>query len=198
MYQHALKLKAAINDGTSFVEVAQAQLEAIMIAINALSLVDSRNAWIVIPKSLSNTVRFIFCKPRFALNSSKVLHRRPALNHVPEGKYSSRKHDGEIVHLSDMQYDCALLRAQIDLIRKDPSILTSQGKSICLLIQCSIHIFSTEFLIPPALVVMRLVNMNFYEQALTTARTLGVNMTDTFSQLTVHCLRLKNTPDGTS
>lgn len=45
---------------------------------------------------------------------------------------------------------------------------------------------------------MRLVNKNFYEQALMTARALDVNMTDTFSQLTVHCLRLKNTPDGTS
>lgn len=27
-----------------------------------------------------------------------------------------------------MQHDCALLRAQIDLVRKDPSLLTSQGE----------------------------------------------------------------------
>jgi nuclear pore complex protein Nup160 len=198
MYQHALKLKAAIVDCASFVEMAQAQLEAIMIAINALSLVDSRNAWIVIPKSLSSAVRIIFRIPRFALTSFQAPHRHVAFNHVPECKYSSRKHDVEIVHLSDIQYDCALLRAQIDLIRKDPNVLTSQGRSIRSLIQCFNHISSTEFLIPPALVVMRLVNMNFYEQALTTARALDVNMTDTFSQLTVHCLRLKSTPDGTS
>lgn len=66
----------------------------------------------------------------FCSNRSQALHRRVAFNHVPEDKFSSRKRDVEVVHISDMQYDCALLRAQIDLIRKDPSVLTSQGKPI--------------------------------------------------------------------
>lgn len=57
-------------------------------------------------------------------------NRRLVLNHIPENKYSSRKYEVEIIHLSDMQHDCALLRAQIDLVQKDPSLLTSQGESM--------------------------------------------------------------------
>ncbi|KAF9452001.1 hypothetical protein P691DRAFT_795643 [Macrolepiota fuliginosa MF-IS2] len=162
MYQQAQKLAAKTSDVASFVEIAQAQLEAITIAINALSLIDSNRAWIVVPKP-NTTVR----------------NRRVTLNHVPDNKFSSRRYDAEIVHLSDMQYDCVLLRAQIDLIHKDPSLLSSQ-----------------EFLMPPTLIVMRLINMNFYEQALTTARALDVDMTDIFTQLTVHCLRLAGHSDA--
>lgn len=42
----------------------------------------------------------------------------------------SNKHDAEIIHLTDMEYDCALLRAQIDSVKQDPSILSSPGGSI--------------------------------------------------------------------
>lgn len=56
MYQQAQKLAMSIVDVVSFVETAQAQLEAIMVAINALSLVDSKNAWIVAPRSPATTV----------------------------------------------------------------------------------------------------------------------------------------------
>ncbi|KAJ3566967.1 hypothetical protein NP233_g6671 [Leucocoprinus birnbaumii] len=162
MYQHAQKLAAAIVDATSFAERAQAQLEAIMIAINALSLVDTKNAWIIVPKS-----------------NSSARNRHISLNHVPENKFSSRKYDSEIVHLSDMQYDCALLRAQIDLVRKDPGLLSSQ-----------------EFHMPPALIVMRLASLNLYEKALTTARALEVDMADIFTKLSAHCLRLTRSSDG--
>jgi nuclear pore complex protein Nup160 len=51
MYQQGQKLAGAIVDVASFVETAPAQLEAIMIAINALSLVDSKNAWIIVTRS---------------------------------------------------------------------------------------------------------------------------------------------------
>lgn len=49
---------------------------------------------------------------------------------------------------------------------------------------------------PPALIVIRLANMNFYEEALMTARALDVDMTDTFTQLTIHCVRLTRNADG--
>lgn len=198
MYQHALKLKAAIVDGASFVEMAQAQLEAIMIAINALSLIDSRNAWIVIPKSLSNAVRTVFSIPCFALTDPRLftdvlpLTMFPRTNSLLENVMLRLC----ISQICSMTVHCcghrlissARIRA-FWLLKASLSGVQSR---------LSDHISSSEFLLPPALVVMRLVNKNFYEQALMTARALDVNMTDTFSQLTVHCLRLKNTPDGTS
>ena len=49
MYQRARKLQHLINDPTSFSSLAEAQLEAYTVAINALSLVDEKNAWLVLP-----------------------------------------------------------------------------------------------------------------------------------------------------
>ncbi len=100
-----------------------------------------------------------------------------------------------------MQYDCALLRAQIDLVKKDPSLLPSQGKFTYQLHVSCYHSKIThlaEPLLPPALAVMRLTSMNLYEQALTTARALDVDMTDIFAQLTTHCLRLTRNRDSVS
>jgi len=50
MYLQSEQLASAVNDRKSFTR-AELSLEAIMIAINALSLVDSNNAWIIVPKS---------------------------------------------------------------------------------------------------------------------------------------------------
>lgn len=47
--------------------------------------------------------------------------------HIPESKYVSCKYDAEIIHLSDLQYNCTLLRAQIDSIKREPSLLESPG-----------------------------------------------------------------------
>lgn len=113
MYQQAQQLGFAIVDSKSFTARAELQLEAMMIAINALSLVVSSNAWILMPKS---TVR----------NSVLVI-----LNIIPLILSQSRLRgsDPQIVHLSDMHYQCTLLRAQIDLARRDPGLLSSQGDS---------------------------------------------------------------------
>lgn len=202
MYQQAQKLAASVVDVASFVETAQPQLEAIMIAVNALSLVDSKNAWIVVPKSNTTVRKNAIIFPRGPLTLLlQARNKRIILNHVPENRFSSRKYDAEIVHLSDMQYDCTLLRAQIDLIRKDPSLLSSQGKFFFELDAFMVRLSNVvnpipEFLMPPALIVLRLANMNFYEQALTTARALDIDMTDVFTQLATHCLRLTRNPDG--
>lgn len=49
MYQRARKLRDVITDSTSFVSLAEDQLEALSVAINALHLVDEKNAWILMP-----------------------------------------------------------------------------------------------------------------------------------------------------
>ena len=49
MYQRARKLEDVITDATSFVSLAETQLEALSVATNALSLVDEKSAWIVMP-----------------------------------------------------------------------------------------------------------------------------------------------------
>ena len=49
MYQWARKLEDVITDAPSFVSLAESQLEALSVATNALSLVDEKSAWIVMP-----------------------------------------------------------------------------------------------------------------------------------------------------
>jgi len=77
-----------------------------------------------------------------------------------------------------MQYEHALLAAQIDMVRHDPALLASP-----------------EFLLPPAVIVLRLAQANRFSQAMATARSLNVDMTDLFSHLTGQCLRLSRNPD---
>jgi len=54
MYQRARKLQDLINDAVSFASLAEDQLEAYNIAINSLSLVDQKNAWVLLPISGDN------------------------------------------------------------------------------------------------------------------------------------------------
>ena len=55
--------------------------------------------------------------------------RQKLSKHIPESKYVSSKYDAEIVHLADMQHESILLRAQIDSIKREPTLLSSPGKS---------------------------------------------------------------------
>src|ERR1700733_15367140 len=52
MYQRARKLHDLINDPSSLVVLAEEQLEAYLVAMNALSLLDRKSAWVSMPPSL--------------------------------------------------------------------------------------------------------------------------------------------------
>ena len=43
--------------------------------------------------------------------------------HIPEDRFASGKRDSEIVKLSDMIAEYALLSAQVDLVRRDPRVV---------------------------------------------------------------------------
>lgn len=49
MYQRARKLASLIDDRSQFINLVELQLEAYVVAMNALSLIESKNAWIVMP-----------------------------------------------------------------------------------------------------------------------------------------------------
>lgn len=49
MYQRARKLATLAAEPSNFVPMAELQMEAYLGAVNALSLVDQKVAWIVIP-----------------------------------------------------------------------------------------------------------------------------------------------------
>lgn len=49
MYQRARKIQDLIHDPQMFSSLVEEQLEAYSVAVNALSLVDPQNAWILLP-----------------------------------------------------------------------------------------------------------------------------------------------------
>ncbi|KAF9569446.1 hypothetical protein CPC08DRAFT_678255 [Agrocybe pediades] len=160
MYQRARKLQDIITDSQAFIALAEDQLESLSVAINALYLVDEKFAWVVMPVVPDPTGT-----------------RQKLSKHIPESQYISSKYDAELIQLSDMECECSLLRAQIDIIKRDPSILSSP-----------------EYRLPAPLIVMRLAQANQYNQAMATARSLKVDMTDVFIHLTRQCIRLFRNP----
>ncbi|KAG6888649.1 hypothetical protein C0992_007907 [Termitomyces sp. T32_za158] len=114
MYQRARRLQDLITDPELFASLAEEQLEAFNLSINALSLVDARNAWILLPLPTDQPY-----EPR---------KRRRLTKQVPEDKFTAGISDSDIIQLTDIQYDHALLSAQIDIIRRDPTILSSPAR----------------------------------------------------------------------
>lgn len=49
MYQRARKLATLIGDPVNFINLAELQLEAYVVSMNALALIDQKNASIVMP-----------------------------------------------------------------------------------------------------------------------------------------------------
>ena len=54
--------------------------------------------------------------------------RRKLAKHIPPEMYSISKRDTEVVELSDIKYEYALLDAHLRLILKDPSLLGTMGE----------------------------------------------------------------------
>ncbi|KAM5532722.1 hypothetical protein V8D89_013614 [Ganoderma adspersum] len=165
MYQRARKLEALMGDASAFAELADLQLEAYAVAMNALALVDSKSQWITLP-IVSETGR----EPR---------KRRKLSKYIPENKYALGKRDSEVVELKDMQYECALLSARVELVRRDPTLLSGG-----------------EFALPASSIVVRLAHANRFNTAMATARSLDTDMTDLFSHLVGRCLRLSRNPES--
>ena len=122
--------------------------------------------------------------------------RRKLSKHIPESKFAVGKYDSEIIDLSDIQYEYALLCARLDLFRKDPSLLSSGGKLYahvwCVLLSQP----KSEFFLPPTSIVLKLAQSNRFNTAMATARSLNIDMTDLFAHLTGQCLRISRSPDS--
>ncbi|KAL7282041.1 hypothetical protein ACG7TL_003508 [Trametes sanguinea] len=165
MYQRARKLASLMGDPATFFELAELQLEAYVVAMNSLSLVDSKNQWVTLPITVETGH-----EPR---------KRRKLTKHIPESKYATGRRDAEMVELKDMQYEYALLSARVEVVRRDPTLLSAG-----------------DLAFPPPSLVLRLAQWNRFNTAMTTARSLDVDMSDLFSHLTNRCLRLSRNPDA--
>ncbi|KIJ26033.1 hypothetical protein M422DRAFT_236708 [Sphaerobolus stellatus SS14] len=113
MYQHARRLDPLLDSSPHFVEIANLQLESYLVALNALSLIDPKSAWISLP-----------IPPGPTKHNRK---RRKLSKHIPVDKYRLETRDAEVIELSDLRYEYTLVKSRLDLVKRDPNLLaTSQ------------------------------------------------------------------------
>ncbi|KAG1739842.1 nucleoporin Nup120/160-domain-containing protein [Suillus paluster] len=166
MYQRARKLQENAAQSTDVIALMEEQLEAYLLAINSLSLLTTKCAWIVTQA------------PSSALIDAESHKRRRLSKNIPDSTFTGDKQDSEIVNLSNIKYDYTLLSARLWLIRRDPALLSA-----------------ADVLLSPVSIVLRLGQANQFDMAMATAQSLDVDMSELFTTLTSQCLRLSRNPD---
>lgn len=102
----------------------------------------------------------------------------------------------EMVTLNDIHYDHTLLSAQLELNRADPTLIVGPGNSSPLPSPLYMKTRFSGLLSTPSAIVMRLAHLNKFNTAMSTARTLDVDMTELFAHLTAQCLKLSRHPNS--
>ncbi|KDQ20617.1 hypothetical protein BOTBODRAFT_626620 [Botryobasidium botryosum FD-172 SS1] len=110
MYQHGRQLSELFlrKPGLDFYEVAVAQASAYLTAINALSLIDAKNAWATFTVSPDD------------LDKQR---RLPIL--IPEERFTAGVKDMEIVKLSDIRQEYTLVLSKLELVQHFPDLAMS-------------------------------------------------------------------------
>lgn len=115
--------------------------------------------------------------------------------HIPESRYSVGKRDAEVVELTDIRYEYALLSAQLELVRNDPGLVSAGGEKRSDWILSFSLTSVADTLLAPTSVILQLAQANQFDTAIHAAQSLNIDMTELFEYLTIHCLRLALNPD---
>lgn len=140
-----------------FVQVANVQARCYLAAINSLELVDPSHSWVLLSASTEE---------------GEVGRKRRKLTvHIPESKFNPDCKDFEVVQLSDMRQEHALVSARIELLRHYPELnyhnLSSAQDLVSLYIRAS----------------------NF-DSAFSAGRLVGADLSAAFVNLTTQCMNL--------
>ncbi|ORY31381.1 nucleoporin Nup120/160-domain-containing protein [Naematelia encephala] len=101
MYLQGRRLGSTSKSVMSGLELATMQARSYLAAINALALVDKRNAWVSVP---SSSVRHL-----------RGLKRRRITSYVPEDQFAEGKRAVDIVTLADMQLEYTQILSRLQL-----------------------------------------------------------------------------------
>jgi nuclear pore complex protein Nup160 len=135
MYQHGRHLAEIQGEPhVDFLETASAQAMSYLAAINSLSLVDSKNAWIefAVPPSESNQVsRRIFPGSiGSCLNIYVSQKRRKLSHHIPDKHFANAGLDIDVVSLAEMKQEYVLVMSRLEVYREFPAIHSKFSRAI--------------------------------------------------------------------
>ncbi|TIA99298.1 hypothetical protein E3P96_02943 [Wallemia ichthyophaga] len=158
MYQHGRRLAEIPCRPGEFGELATLQARAYLSAVNSLSLVNPKNAWVVLPVTPESV--------------SNIRKRRRLTTHIPESEFNNESKTLEIVRIEDIRHDYTLVLARLQLAQEFPE-LTHANLSMA-----------------PEDIVALFTQRGLFSVAIATARTLDVDMTGIFTNLSSRCLQL--------
>lgn len=108
MYQHGRRLAELPCRPSEFGELATLQARAYLAAVNALSLVNPDNAWVVLPVTPEST--------------ANIRKRRKLTSFIPESEFNNESKTLEIVRLNDIRNDYTLVLARLQLAQQFPEL----------------------------------------------------------------------------
>lgn len=163
MFQLGRRLgEVAARPTSNVAELAlEVQAQSYLAAVNSLSLIDRKYAYVAVPTTRRSTGLAI-----------KTKKRRVSFE-IPDTFNSSGK-DIEIVTLEDIKEEHAIVRARLELAKLYPELSTTAGGTT----------------MEPNDVVSLLVRKSAFSQAADIAQRLKVDMSGLFEHLAVKCVRL--------
>ncbi|CAO1635930.1 unnamed protein product [Jaminaea pallidilutea] len=156
-----------------FVEVSVQQARAYVAALNALSLLDGKDAWFA--DAVATTSSYDPDESdRVVQTASQSVAReagndRQLTSHIPPQHWQSGSKTFQIVRPDDVRREYHLVLARLELVQAYPDLVNPAS------------------LISHADMVAFLVRREMYDKALTTARALGTDRSSAFAALTVKC-----------
>jgi len=120
MYQHARRISEAKIQPDEYLDVARLQSQSYRAAINALSLVDPKNAWITLPSSEASTSN---SQPD-DFSATRKNTRRILCHHIPLDQFDpNHQKNVEIVDLTTMKHEYMLVTSRIRMAERHPDQL---------------------------------------------------------------------------
>lgn len=173
MYAQGRRFAEASSSKLQPFEVAAMRARSYLTAINALSLVDKRNAWISVTASPESVRVSEAALARLTWQSQK---RRKVTSYIPEDEFSIGNKAVNIITLADIQAEYTAVLSQLRLSSYIPD-LHEHGVSLT-----------------PEEIVGFFTQRSLFDLALSSAADMGVDMTDVFQTLATRCVELARVP----
>ena len=196
MYRQGRRLAEASSTKVSTFELAAMQARSYLAAINALSLVDQRNAWVsessappralkVSPQKIEGSETLIY--------EAQAIKRRRVSAYIPADEFAQDKGPIDIVTLSDIKAEYTVVLSRLQLASRIQDLHEHGGflfTSGHFLTVCAAGVS-----VSPEEIVGLFTQRGMYDHAQSAAASLQVDMIDMFQSLAARCVELSRFSD---
>ncbi|PLW49745.1 hypothetical protein PCASD_01568 [Puccinia coronata f. sp. avenae] len=178
MYQHGRKIGDISLKGGAFQFLMTQQCQSYLAAINALSLVPEKHAWIPMscPKQVAPSS---YDSEAPTDKPADVIRRRKRVTyHVPEEEFLGGSRDVEVLKLADIREEYTLVLTRLELANEMPQLSEAGARTM------------SGGQLDGATMVPMILNQGRVMAALEKARVLGTDVVPLFVRLTESCCRM--------